>query len=213
MYRKFGQLSIWPHRDTVIERMPAELRRDFPTKLIMIDGTELKTQTPCALGLQSQLYSDYKSSTTLKALIGCDPYGSIMCISELFTGSISDKVITEQSGFYELLSLLKVQGYVKEGDAVMADKGFTIEKELKQLGLSLNIPPFSASGSQMSPSDIKMTNKIAKHRVHIERLISKVKTFQILSSIIHTNLFQSIKQIWSVCCYLTLFQDIFVTDK
>ena len=51
-----------------------------------------------------------------------------MFISELFTGSISDKVITEQSGFYELLSLLKVQGYVKEGDAVMADKGFTIEK-------------------------------------------------------------------------------------
>ena len=132
-----------------------------------------------------------------------------MFISELFTGSISDKVITEQSGFYELLSLLKVQGYVKEGDAVMADTGFTIEKELKQLGLSLNIPPFSASGSQMSPSDIK----IAKHRVHIERLISKVKTFQILSSIIHTKLFQSINQIWSVCCYLTLFQDIFVTDK
>ena len=193
--------------------MPAEFRRDFPTTLIMIDGTELKTQTPCALGLQSQLYSDYKSSRTLKALIGCDPCGSVMFISELFTGSISDKVITEQSGFYELLSLLQVQGYVKEGDAVMADKGFTIEKELKQLGLSLNIPPFSASGSQMSPSDIKMTNKIAKHRVHIERLISKVKTFQILSSIIHTNVFQSIDQIWSVCCYLTLFQDIFVTDK
>ena len=133
-----------------------------------------------------------------------------MFISELFTGSIS--VITEQSGFYELLSLLKVQGYVKEGDAVMADTGFTIEKELKQLGLSLNIPPFSASGSQMSPSDIK----IAKHRVHIEKLISKVKTFQTLSSIIHTKLFQSINQIWCllfVCCYLTLFQDIFVTDK
>lgn len=57
-----------------------------------------------------------------------------MFISELFTGSISDKVITEQSGFYELLSLLKVHGYVKEGDAVMEDKGFTIEKE--QLSLS-----------------------------------------------------------------------------
>ena len=98
----------------------------------MINWTELKTQTPCALGLQSPLYSDYKSSTTMKALIGCDPCGSVMFISELFTGSISDKVITEQSGFYELLSLLKVQGYVK-GDAVMADKGFTIEKSLSNL--------------------------------------------------------------------------------
>jgi hypothetical protein len=47
-------------------------------------------------------------------------------ISELFTGSISDKAITEQSGFYDLITQLKQHGYVKEGDAVMVDKGFTI---------------------------------------------------------------------------------------
>jgi len=35
----------------------------------------------------------------------------------------------------------------------MADKGFTIGIELKEFGLSLNIPPFSASGSQMSAAD------------------------------------------------------------
>ena len=96
------------------------------------------------------MYSDYKSSTTLKALIGCDPSGSVTFISELFTGSIPDKAITEHSGFYDLITQLKQHGYVKEGDAVMADKGFTIGRELKELGLSLNIPPFSASGSQMS---------------------------------------------------------------
>jgi hypothetical protein len=93
MYFKFGQLSIWPHRDTIIKNMPTEFKIDFPNTLIIIDGTELKTQTPCALGLQSQLISDYKSSTTLKALIGCDPSGSVTFISELFTGSISDKAI------------------------------------------------------------------------------------------------------------------------
>jgi hypothetical protein len=43
-----------------------------------------------------------------------------------FTGSISDKAITEQSGFYDLITQLKQHGYVKEGDAVMVDKGFTI---------------------------------------------------------------------------------------
>jgi hypothetical protein len=93
MYFKFSQLSIWPHRDTIIKNMPTEFKIDFPNTLIIIDGTELKTQTPCALGLQSQLISDYKSSTTLKALIGCDPSGSVTFISELFTGSISDKAI------------------------------------------------------------------------------------------------------------------------
>jgi hypothetical protein len=53
--------------------MPAEFRTNLPTTLIMIDGTEFKTQVPNALALQSQMYSDYKSSTTFKALIGCDP--------------------------------------------------------------------------------------------------------------------------------------------
>ena len=193
-----------------MKNMPKEFKMDFPNTLIIIDGTELKTQTPCALGLQSQLYSDYKSSTTLKALIGCDPSGSVTFISELFTGSISDKAITEQSGFYDLITQLKQHGYVKEADAVMADKGFTVGGELKELGLSLNIPSFSASGSQMSAGDSYQTQTIAKH---IERLIANVKTFQILSNTIPTYLFQSINTIWSICCFLTLFQDTFVTDK
>lgn len=213
IYLKFGQLSIWPHRDTIIENMPKDFKSDFPNTLIIIDGTEIKTQTPCALGLQSQLYSDYKGNTTLKALIGCDPCGSVIFISELFTGSISDKAITEQSGFYSLLNQLKELGYVQEGDAVMADKGFTIETELKKMGLKLNIPPFASCGSQMSAADSYQTLKIAKHRVHIERVIAKVKTFQILSNTVPTNLFHSINKIWSICCYLTLFQDTFVTDK
>ena len=100
MYFKFGQLSIWPHRDQIISQMPATFKQDFPTSLVIIDGTEFKTQTPSALGLQSQLYSDYKSSTTLKALVGCDSSGSVTFISELFTGSMSDKAICEQSGFF-----------------------------------------------------------------------------------------------------------------
>jgi hypothetical protein len=40
-----------------MKNMPKEFKMDFPNTLIIIDGTELKTQTPCALGLQSQLYS------------------------------------------------------------------------------------------------------------------------------------------------------------
>lgn len=213
MYLKFGQLSIWPHRNTIIDKMPKDFRNDFPNTMVIIDGTEFKTQSPCALGIQSQLYSDYKSNTTLKALIGCDPSGSVLFISELFTGSISDKAITEQSGFYDLLKTLKEKGMINDGDAVMADKGFTIEKELKDIGLKLNIPPFSSSGAQMSAADTRQTLKIAKHRVHIERLIAKVKTFQILSNVIPTNLFQSVNKIWSTCSFLTLFQDTFVTDK
>ena len=116
MYNKMGQLCIWPHMDTVIKNMPADFRKDFPTTMIIIDGTELKTQKPHGLALQSQMYSDYKSNTTLKALIGCDPNGTVTFVSELFTGSISDKLITEQSGFINLLQQLIHEGYLKSGD-------------------------------------------------------------------------------------------------
>jgi len=80
----------------------------------------------------------------LKALIGCDPCRSVIFISELFTGSISDKAICEESGFFQLLKDLVEHGYIQRGDCVMTDKGFTIANEL---GLGLNIPPF-ATGSQ-----------------------------------------------------------------
>ena len=213
MFFKFGQLSIWPPRNKIINEMPNEFKKDFPTTLIIIDGTELRTQTPCALGLQSQFYSDYKGSTTLKCLIGCDPRGSVMFVSELFTGSISDKNITEDSGFLELLSHLKECGYVQDGDAVMTDKGFTIGDDLAKLNLRLNIPPFARGGKQMTVSEIKETQKIARHRIHIERLIAKVKKFLIVKHDIPTSMFPKINKIWSNCCLLTLFQDTFVKNK
>ena len=112
LYLKLCTLSIWPSRQTITDNMSTDFRADFPTALIIIDGTELKAEAPWAHGVQSPLHSDYKSTTTFKGLVGCDPRGSLMFVSELFTGSISDKVITKQSGFYETIKQLKEAGYV-----------------------------------------------------------------------------------------------------
>ena len=206
LYFKFGQISIWPHRDKIISNMPSDYKKHFPNTLVIIDATELKTESPAALGLQSQLYSSYKSHTTLKALVGCDPNGALMFVSTLYTGSISDKKLTEDSGFYKLLQELKQNGYILDGDGVMADKGFTIHEELNKLDMVLNIPPFCTTGQQMSSGDVNLTQKIARHRIHVERFISKVKTHSILSNVIPTSVFKKVNEIWTVCCFLTLFQ-------
>lgn len=55
-----------------------------------IDGTELNIQRSSSLTKQSQCYSDYKSSTTLKEIEGIDPKGSIIFAPMLFSGSMSD---------------------------------------------------------------------------------------------------------------------------
>lgn len=70
---------------------------------MIIDATELKIQVPSALQKHSESYSSYKSHTTFKSLIGVDPNGGIMFISQLYEGSISDKQIVKRSGFLETL--------------------------------------------------------------------------------------------------------------
>ena len=86
----------------------------------------------------------------------------ITFISQLYSGSISDREIVERSGFLKL--------EFDNGDTVMADKGFTI-KDLFPLGVTLNIPPFLGSNSQITAQDVIKTQEIASVRIHLERAI------------------------------------------
>lgn len=54
----------------------------------------------------------------------------------IFTGSVSDKDITEESDFLKLLLDLIQSGKLKNGDGVVADKCFHIEKDIALLGLN-----------------------------------------------------------------------------
>lgn len=172
MFLLLGTIPIWPHRDKIIKTMPLQYKLDFPSTLAILDCTELKTQKPSSLKLQSQMYSDYKSATALKALVACDPMGNIIFVSELFTGSMSDKEIVDKCGFLKLLGQLLEAGYMKVGDSVMAD--------------------------------VNLTQKIAQHRIHVERAIKKIRVFKMVSNCIGTNVFSSIKKIWTVCSQLTI---------
>ena len=51
---------------------------------------------------------------------------------------VSDEALTKDSGFYTVLKTLIEHEYIKECDAVMADKGFTIADKLREIGLKLN---------------------------------------------------------------------------
>lgn len=207
MFLRFGSLSIWPHRDKIIQNMPQKYREEFPTTLAIIDCTELPIQRPSSLHLQSQSYSDYKSCNTVKGLLAIDPRGSVIFISKLFSGSISDKEITEQSGFLSLMEQLMSVGKLQPGDAIMADKGFDTNKELESIGLNMNIPPKARSGFQMSQGNVELTKTIAAHRVHVERAIARIKSFKLVGRKIPASIFHNLNQIWFVCAFLTNFQD------
>ena len=115
--------------------MPESFKKTYPSTRCIIDCTELYCQRPSSLTTQSSFYSHYKSHVTYKGLLGISPSGAITFISQLFDGSISDKEIVRKSGILE-------KHLWNAGDSLMADRGFTIEDDLRPLNVSLNIPAF-----------------------------------------------------------------------
>ena len=204
-YDVISSLKIWPHRDIIIKHSPEEFIKKYPNNIVIVDATELKIQVPSSLQKHSETYSTYKSHTTFKSLIGVDPNGGIMFVSQLFEGSISDKQIVLRSGFLETVKQKVQCGELKEGDAIMADKGFDIGDDLAKLKLKCNIPPFLKDKLGFEEGDEIKTQTIAQHRIHVEKAIGKVRRFRIFHSVIPVSICGSINQTWSVTCFLSNF--------
>ena len=197
MYLKFAQINIWPPCEAVTKTMPEVFKDKYPSTRVIIDCTEIKCEMPSSLLLNTELFSSYKNHTTLKGLIGIAPNGEVTFISQLYTGSISDREIVIRSGFL-------AQEF--SGDSVMADKGFTIQ-DLLPLGTSLNIPPFLGQFEQMSPENVIRTQQIASVRIHVERAINRIKNYRIWSGLIPLSLFGLVNQMRSICSFLSNVQD------
>ncbi|XP_064468637.1 uncharacterized protein LOC135381813 [Ornithodoros turicata] len=197
LYLKLSALPQWPSREIIQKNMPVAFKEEFPSTRVIIDATEIKCQVPSSFVLQSETYSTYKSSNTLKSLIGVSPDGYLTFVSSLYTGSISDKELVKKSG---LLSLK-----FEEGDSIMADKGFRIQDLLNPLKIGLNIPPFTTQG-KLTKEEVLETQKIASLRIHVERRIQRIKTYHIFDSGVPITLCPLVNQMWTVCALLSNYQ-------
>ena len=101
-------------------------------------------------------------------------------VSKLFTGGISDKEIVKESGFLDQL---------EPGDVVMADKAFNIQDLLALRETKLLAPPLM--------------------RVHVERMIRKLKCFTILKGPLPLSMKPYVNAVITVCAALVnlLIQD------
>ena len=166
----------WLPRKAIRDHLPDIYRKAGHHNLrCIIDCTELFVERPKALDLQAQTWSDYKSHNTIKFLIGISPNGYITFISDCYTGRASDKLICNDSGFYDLL---------ERDDEIMADRGFQIKKELMLNYCSLSVPPGARVKSQMTTTECKRTKDVANIRIHVERAINHIKTYRIFKSVL-----------------------------
>ena len=81
--------------------------------------------------------------------------------------------ITLESGFLDKLHF---------GDCVLADRGFTIADEIALCGATLKVPKFTRGKTQLPAGDVDFSRSLANVRIHVERVIGRLRKFSYLQS-------------------------------
>lgn len=123
-----------------------------------------------------------------------NPHGAITFASKVYGGQISDREITIQSGF-----LTKLQ----PGDQVLADRGFLLHEEFFHRGIQLITPAFTKGRTQLLPNEVELSRRISSSRIIVERAISHLKKWKVLSNTVPYNLVHCFNDILIVIAGLT----------
>lgn len=191
--RALRPLIVFYDRSTVQENLPKEYM-NYPRLRCIIDCTEFFIQRPQDMKNQASTWSDYKHHNTVKCLVAITPQGSIAYISELYAGRSTDRYIVRDSKFLD---------YINPNDQVMADRGFPISDELMAKHAELVMPPANKGATQMTTKQTKDTKKVANVRIHVERVIRRLKTFRFLVSTLDNKALRHGNDILSICAALT----------
>ncbi|CAN7948431.1 unnamed protein product, partial [Ixodes pacificus] len=202
LQRELSTLARLPFLHEIQMYLPHAFRHFLNTRIVL-DGTEVRIQRPSSLAAQRQTFSPYKHFNIYKAVIGCTADGYISYVSKLWGGSVSDRLIVEESG---LLGLLE------SGDAIMVDKGFKLNNIPP--GVQVHIPAFrKPQEPQMPEEDVAHSRRVASARVIVERVIGRVKQFHILDRPFPITMIDIANQVFQVCCFLSNFREPLTRDE
>ncbi|EDO36466.1 predicted protein [Nematostella vectensis] len=194
-FKEFEHL-MFPSRQALRTFLPKVFQK-FKNVRCSVDFTEFFCQTPSNYAQQGNMFSSYKHHNTMKCLIAVTPNGSACFVSDLFEGSIDDVSIFRESG------ILK---HINPGDAILVDKGFTVQDLLFNKQATIHIPPFLGKRDCLTKEEELATKRIAKARIHVERFNERLKKFRLIGNIIPLNLSSIASQLVYVSCCLVNFQ-------
>ena len=111
---------------------------------------------------------------------------------------MSDKRLVKESGIISKF---------EPGDTVLADRGFNIQELLLPRQVKLVIPPFLKKKTQFTIEDDTRTKQVANTRIHIERVIGRLKDYDILKCEQPLDMVDLFDHIATVVCALINLQE------
>ncbi|XP_049271756.1 uncharacterized protein LOC119395647 [Rhipicephalus sanguineus] len=194
-----------PHLRVIHDTMPECFKLSYPECTLIVDCTEVRTETPSDVRQQHVLYSSYKNGFTLKFLVAIAPSGLIVYKSKSYGGRCSDAHIVLDSNFLDI---------IEERDVILADKGFPgIRAGVAGKSAVLVMPPFSTGNQPFSREELQQTHHIAQVRIHVERMIQRIKTHGVLQHRIPITLIPAMSSIFHMCCVLANLQAPIIQSK
>jgi len=201
------EFIYWPTQDEILTYYPQCFKKYKKTVRCIIDCTEIQIDRPSLAASNNAVYSQYKSRPTLKCLVGITPGGTISYVSKAFGGSESDKKIVKSTG---------IVNRFEAGDICMADRGFNIQELFLEKQVELIIPPFkrtTPSTDQFTLEEDAATKQVANARIHVERAIGRLKSFDILQGPIPLNMIDLMDSTLIICSAITNLQPFLVPLK
>ena len=163
-------LVRWPDADSIRRQLPHAFKAFYPSAQSIIDCFEIEVEKPSGAVTQSMSWSEYKKSNTVKYFISSTPDGLINYVLEGRPGRCSDMELMRGSQYLDI---------VPSGATVLADRGFKeVEADLARRGCRLMRPASVRKDAKMSREDVLNMKTTAGLRIHIERVIRRVRVYR-----------------------------------
>ncbi|XP_050675500.1 uncharacterized protein LOC126972657 [Leptidea sinapis] len=188
-------------KDSIRKNLPMAFRHKYYNVTCIIDCLEIEIEKPSKAVNQALSWSEYKKANTIKYLVSCTPNGLINYNSPGYGGRITDTLSVESCDFIKCL---------QPGMRVMADRGFKyVQQYLRKQGVNLVRPPSVATGTKLSKHEARETKQIASLRIHVERVIRRLREFCLLKphACVNVNLVKLLDDVITIACGLINLQD------
>lgn len=181
----------WKHSDDVRTKKPDYFKLHYPNCKILIDCTGARVAQPAPVEIQD-FYTSSKGTYSAKFLFGVAPNGALT-----FVRSAEDK-----GGFLD--EFTAVASSVNPG-GVLIDKSSVASANSTQANeVRSNSPSLNREGTNSDVCDAG--HSMYSVRLHVDRMILKLKSFNILNLPLSSNLHDNIDRIVHVICILANLQ-------